>query len=473
MARIALLILSGNAATSFFLLVRNLLIARLISVEDYGIGATFAVAMAIVEMASFLGLQQQIVQDRNGNNPRFQASLQGFQLVRGVGSAIVLFLMAEWIAAFLGIPEVAWAYQLMAVVPLLNGLQHFDIYRLNREMRFMPLLLTGLLPAVLSVVAVWPLDIWFGDYRVTLYALISFIVLNVTMSHLVAERPYQIAFDRAVIRRSLSFGWPLLVNGFLLFLVFQGDKMIVGREIGMETLAIFAMGMTLALTPTLIISKSAQNFFLPQLSQPDISEAQFRQHGILTVEAVLGMTLAFVLGMALFGPAVVRLLLGQGYAELATLLIWFAMVQGLRIFKVGPQIIAMSLGHTRIDMYANLARITVFPAAWYWAIVSGDLLTLLMIALLGEGLALIVALYLLQRRCNFPLRLIRRPMIGSVLGLIVAGLLAGLPALNPQVPVAGPVLALTGAVVICAVAYLALPTLRAVLRKRKPEATTP
>jgi hypothetical protein len=96
-----------------------------------------------------------------------------------------------------------------------------------------------------------------------------------------------------------------------------------------------------------------------------------------------------------------------------------------------------------------------------------------MIALLGEGLALIVALYLLQRRCNFPLRLIRRPMIGSVLGLIVAGLLAGLPALNPQVPVAGPVLALTGAVVICAVAYLALPTLRAVLRKRKPEATTP
>ncbi|SMY09294.1 oligosaccharide flippase family protein [Flavimaricola marinus] len=467
MARIALLILSGNAATSFFLLVRNLLIARLISVEDYGIGATFAVAMAIVEMASFLGLQQQIIQDRDGNDPRFQAALQGFQLLRGVIAAIVMFLMADWIAAFLGIPEVAWAYQLMAVVPLLNGLQHFDIHRLNREMRFMPLLLTGLLPAVLSVVAVWPLYLWFGDYRVTLYALIFFIAVSVATSHLMAQRPYQIAFDRAVIRRSLSFGWPLLVNGFLLFLVFQGDKMIVGRELGMETLAIFAMGMTLALSPALIISKSAQNFFLPQLSQSDISAAQFQQRGILAVETVLAMTLAFVLGMALLGPAVVHLLLGESYAELATLLIWFAIVQGLRIFKVGPQTIAMALGHTRNDMYANIARILVFPAAWYWAVVSGDLLILLGIALLGEALALIVALYLLQRRCQFPVRLIRRPMIGSVLALVVAGLLAGLPALNPQVPIAGPLLALIGAVVICAITYIALPTLRALLLKRR------
>ena len=56
MLRSALLILSGNAAASILTLARNLIVARLISVENYGIAATFAIAMAVVEMASALGI---------------------------------------------------------------------------------------------------------------------------------------------------------------------------------------------------------------------------------------------------------------------------------------------------------------------------------------------------------------------------------------------------------------------------------
>ena len=92
MFRSALLILSGNAATSLMLLARNLLIARLIPVSDYGIASTFAIAMAVVEMASQLGLQQQIIQAKEGEEERFQAALQGFQLLRGCMGGLVLFM---------------------------------------------------------------------------------------------------------------------------------------------------------------------------------------------------------------------------------------------------------------------------------------------------------------------------------------------------------------------------------------------
>ena len=44
MIRKALALLSGNAFGSLMLLVRNLVVARLISVEDYGIAATFAIS---------------------------------------------------------------------------------------------------------------------------------------------------------------------------------------------------------------------------------------------------------------------------------------------------------------------------------------------------------------------------------------------------------------------------------------------
>ena len=75
MLRKLILIFSGNAAASLMLLARNLLIARLVPVEDYGIAATFAVAMAVVEMASQLGLQQMIIQAQEGDDPKFQAQV--------------------------------------------------------------------------------------------------------------------------------------------------------------------------------------------------------------------------------------------------------------------------------------------------------------------------------------------------------------------------------------------------------------
>ncbi|MBU0862361.1 MAG: oligosaccharide flippase family protein, partial [Alphaproteobacteria bacterium] len=127
MFRSALLILSGNAAAALLLLARNLIVARMIPVADYGVAATFAIAMAVVEMASALGLQQQIVQARNGDDPRFQAALQGFQVLRGVLSGAVLFVSAGLIADALNVPKAAWAYRVMALVPVLNALVHFDI----------------------------------------------------------------------------------------------------------------------------------------------------------------------------------------------------------------------------------------------------------------------------------------------------------------------------------------------------------
>ncbi|MEL6517080.1 MAG: oligosaccharide flippase family protein, partial [Pseudomonadota bacterium] len=123
MLKAGLTILSGNAAASLLLLLRNLGVAALIPVADYGIAATFAIAMAVVEMATDLGLHQQIVQSDKGEEPRFQAALQGFQVLRGILAGMVLFLLAPALAGFMGVPEVAWAYQLQPVQDRHKGKQ--------------------------------------------------------------------------------------------------------------------------------------------------------------------------------------------------------------------------------------------------------------------------------------------------------------------------------------------------------------
>lgn len=412
MLRKALLILSGNATTSLFLLIRNLLIARMIPVEDYGVAATFAMAMAVVEMASAFGLQQQIVQSKQGENPHFQSALQGFHALRGCISAAVLFFLADHIAVFLNIADVGWAYKVLALIPLMNGFQHFDIYRHTRSMRFAPLILTGSLPALLTLLVTWPLVHVFGDWRVMLYALIFQSFLELTTSHIIAERRYRIVLDREILGQSLRFGWPLLINAGLMFLVFQGDKLIVARVLGMESLAIFAMGMTLSLTPTLVMAKSAQNLFLPKLSAA-VGTAAFDRYKRMTLNVLLLGTLVFVAAVILLGPWLIEVVLGQKYLVLVQILVWFALAQAFRLLKSGPALVSLSLGYTGNSAIANFVRVLFLPLAWFSAVQAGEITGILLIALLGEGLSLFVAFALLARRVRLADRAIIIPhMVG-------------------------------------------------------------
>lgn len=439
MFRSALLILSGNAFASLLLLARNLIVARLISVEDYGIAATFAVTMAVVEMMSALGLQQQIVQARNGDDPRFQAALQAFQLIRGAISGVLLLLIAGPIAHFLRVPELAWAYRLMAVMPVLNAMVHFDIYRMNRRMVYLPSILTGAVPAFLSLLLIWPLSAVFGDWRVLLYAILAQGVLAAITSHLVAERPYRLVLDRAIMAGSLRFGLPLLANGVLLFFVFQGEKLVIGRELGMTLLAVFSMGVTLTLTPTMVAAKSTQNFFLPQLAaaaafgRDSVQRRHFVHLAMVTVEAGLLIGTLLVLAIMACGGPVVGFLLGPKYAPLLPFLTLLAVLHALRVFKVGGSIIALAEGHTGNALVSNLFRVASLPFSWYVLTIGGDLVQVIWIAIAGETCGFAASLLLVRYRMHISLRPVALPLVVTALLLSVAAL----PAAMPTVPLPG------------------------------------
>lgn len=428
--RKALFLLSGNSATALLTLARNLLVARMLPVADYGIAATFAITMAVVEMASALGLQQQIIQAKDGDDPRFQAALQGFQVLRGAVSALILLAIAHPLAAFLGIPEVVWAYQVLAVMPVLNALQHFDMHRIQRRMIFGPVLATSLLPAALSLMLIWPLVVWFGDWRAMLWAIIAQGLASMLMSHLVAERPYHLTLDRTIMARNLAFGWPILLNTALLFLVFNGEKLIVGRELGMEALGIFAMGMTLTLTPTLVMAKSAMSFFLPKLSRADrgtqAGEESFQEFALAAQLTALlnGVTLA--VAAFFLGAPVIGLLLGQKYDPLVTLIALLGVLHAIRVWKAGPAAVSLSQAQTGNSALSNIPRVVALPLSWYVLVQGGNLTQVILIAIAAETVGYIVALTLSARRTGFALRRVLVALVAAAAVLAVIMLSKGL-----------------------------------------------
>lgn len=403
MLKSGLLLSTGNILVALLGLVRNVLIARLLSIDDFGIASTFAITMALVEMASNMALDRLIVQAKDGDAPVLQSTLHSIQMIRGIAGAAFFYLIAEPIAWLFGIPEAVWAYQLLAIVPFLRGCAHLDMFRFQREMRFMPFIWTQLTAQGFSTIAAIPLVFWLNDYSAMLYAILLQQLLYSLVSHLVAERSYKLSWDIPVIRRAIRFGWPILLNGILMFVIFQGDRIIIGSDIGITELGWFSAAFTLTMAPSLVIAKTLQGFFLPQISRQEVGSTEFKFLCSVTNQISCFVGLLYVILFATVGPAIFLILYGNKYEPALSVLVLLAVMQGVRISRVGLSTIAHSIAATKIPLVANLFRISVFPITWIIVIKTSNLLAVASIAAIGEGLALVATLYLLRPKQIFVL----------------------------------------------------------------------
>ena len=431
MFRSAAFLTVGNALTSLAYLARNILVARLVSVEDYGIAATFAITMALIEMMSQLGLDRMIVQDRDGEEPRVQAGLQAFQLLRGLFGMALLLAIAVPYARFLHVEEAVWAYMAIAAVPAMTGLWHFDMFRAQRRMHYRPFILAEMVPALVSLAAVWPLYLVFGDWQVMLWAILLQHALTLALSHLQAERAYRWAWDRALLKRAFAFGMPLLINGLLLFAVFNGEKLIVGREMGLAPLGLFAMAFSLTLTPTIVLAKSAQSFFLPQLSAAQENGERFTalSHAMLQTSLLIGLLL--IAGVILVGPPFVHLALGEKYAPMLPILVGLGLVQAIRVAKTGVAVVSLARAMTSNAMIANAPRVLALPVAWWLVGRGGGFEALIWVAIGAEVAGYAVALWLARTQLGLPLRPMLLPVALTALAFATAAWLNAAPPPEP------------------------------------------
>jgi len=394
---------AANFSGALLSLLRNVVIARLLAPEEFGIASTFAITLALFEVLSNIGINNLIVQARDGNRARLQADLQGIQLARGVIAGALLLVLAGPYARLLGAGEALWAYQVMAGVPLLRGLWHLDIFRLQREMRFLPFAAATVVSQVLAVAAVWPLAEIGRDYTIMLWTILFQQASFTLVSHLMATRRYRIRWSGAIVRKAMRFGLPLLGNGILLFGIFHGDRLIIANQAGLDVLGWFAVAAMLTLTPSMVLAKTLQPLFLPRLARMQDDAAGFARTSAQTIEAFVLAGTALALGFALVGEPLLIALFGIEYAAALNVLTWLAVMQAVRLFKAGPTIVAISLAETTNPLIANFTRCLALPASFAALAAGAPVVVVAWTALAGEALAVLVSLALLRVRLRLGL----------------------------------------------------------------------
>lgn len=389
-------LLGGHGAMQVIALLRNFCIARLISPEDFGIAATFALTFSILEAVGDLSFDKLLIQDRDGDKPHLQAVLQALTLIRGLVIGAAIFLLAEPIARIFDVPDAEAAYRWLALAPVLKGLAHLDFKRMQRQLHFSTELRLFIAAQVAAfVVAVGLAWIW-RDYMAVLWGVIAQAAVQGLGAHLLAERPYRLALRGPEIRKALQFGWPLMLNGIILILAAQGDRALIGAELGMTDLAIYTVAAMLIGALQLPLLRVIGGLTMPWLAsvqgEPSLTERyQFTSDG-------MAMTALFVfLPLALIGNELIGLVFGASYVGPAAVVAWLAFGAALRLLQGAPTTASLAAGDSRNLMLSNMARTTGILAAVLVLKLGGGLVAVAAAMCLGEFLGWVAALLRLKR----------------------------------------------------------------------------
>lgn len=463
-----LLLFTGFSASQTLSFLRNALLGYGLSRGDFGIAASITLLLQMIESLSDLGADRMIVQATDGDAPRLMATAHTLLALRGLLTALALAGLAVPAAHYFHVPEAAWAFAAMAVVPLLKGFTHLDQRRRQRVLDNRAVLISEVGGQFLALALAAALVLRGADYAVAVWAALAQVGGAVLLSHLLAERPYRLAFDRAHLARLFTFGWPILLSALPLIAVYQGDRLIVARLLGIEALASFSAAFLLTMVPGLLAARISHALALPLLAQARDDADLFRRRCRLTAEASLLLAAGYVAIFIMAGEVLVRLAFGPAYGGIGAVTSWLAVMWGVRMIQVPAGMALMAEADTRPLLIAAIVRAFALLPAFGFAYAGYGLASVAAAGALGELVSLLYISAVLGRR--WP------GLAGASLtdGLLLMAIAAGALGIGNVLTAGTPALArIVGALLAGLVIMLALALILPETRKLLAAARTP
>lgn len=387
-------------ASSF---IRNMILARMLTKADFGIAATFTLIVVLLEFSAKMGVGRFLVRDRRGNDPDFVATAHLVQFSVALISAVIMAVAAWPLAHLFDIPGDVLGVMSLALIPLFRGCQHMDVARYERELRYGPSVIVEVIPQVFITLAAWPVAEWLGDYRAVLVLLLTKTLLSCVASHWLAERPYVWLVQREQMVSMVRFGWPLVVNGFIMFGVFHGEQFLVAAFYTMADLATYAAASTLCLATAQLLGRIFNAVVLPLLAKAQDDADVFRLRYRQVVSAMALVSAVSGVGLLVGAEALMRLLYGEKYAGAGILLACLAAASAVRIVRTATSLAALAKGDSQNEMWSNGSRLVGLLPALGLALQQQPVWLVALTGLLGEAVACAVAIFRLRRRDNIPL----------------------------------------------------------------------
>ncbi|HYX13851.1 MAG TPA: lipopolysaccharide biosynthesis protein [Nostoc sp.] len=292
----------------------NVVLARLLTPQDYGLVGMVTVVTGLVTIFKDLGLSTATIQKEKINHKQV-STLFWVNVALGIVTSIVTIAIAPVIAWFYNEPRLLWITLSLASGFFISGLgvQHSAL--LNRQMQYKALTINEIMSVGIgigsAIVAAW---FGLGYWALVILPLVTGIVSTVGFWILCSWRP-SFPVKQSGVRSMLVFGGNLTGFNIVNYFARNLDNLLIGKVWGAQQLGLYTKAYQLLLLPLQQINAPFEKVAIPALSRLIDSPERYRQAYLRILEKLTIITGPLVVFMIATSDWIVLLLLGSQWTD--------------------------------------------------------------------------------------------------------------------------------------------------------------
>ena len=339
----------GYGGSQALRLAANLVLARLLFPEAFGLMALVTVVTVGLSLFSDVGIGPSIAQNSRGDDPDFLNTAWSIQVLRGFGLWAFTLVLAWPMAWFYAAPELLYYLPIAGIGLAIAGFNPTRIETAHRHLLVGRVTLLDLAAQLIGVGSMVLLA-WLSGSVIALVlggGIQAAAKLMLTQFGLPGLRNH-FRWEPASVKELLRFGkWIFLSTAFW-FLTSQGDRAFLGKFVSLEVLGIYNIGFFLASFPMLLGHAVNQRLMIPVYRDTPVAanpanrrKQQLLRFGLTT--AVLSMLLL----MAWIGPWLVDLLYDVRYVQAGAMIVMISLALVPAVITMTYDQAALAAGDSR------------------------------------------------------------------------------------------------------------------------------
>lgn len=344
-------------------LVSNLVLTRLLFPEVFGLLAFVTIVMNVLSMFSDFGVGISVLRSKRGDE-RYINCAWTVRLIRGG---------AIWIGASIAAWPASWFFeepQLIAIIPAvalasaIGPLSSPSLWICNRKLVKWPLFWRSAFNDTAGLLLKIILAIYLQSVWALVIGQLFACVLGVVTSYWVMPgiRP-RLVWDREIVREFTRFGKWLFASSILAFVVQQGDKIVLGKQLDTVTLGIYVIALILPNTLVNLVKQLDRNILLPVYADlAHHATSSLRRRVMHSRIVLVALTAGPACVLAVGGQFIIELLYDPRYVSAGWILQIIATGVVAFVINTSMASIALPVGDSRGLFVYQLVKGVLFLA---------------------------------------------------------------------------------------------------------------
>ena len=344
--------------------ISTIVLARLLTPNDYGLVGMVTAIIIFITMAKDLGLSMATVQKDNISHEQV-SSMFWVNVLLGIGFTIIVLLLAPLISMFYNEPRLVGITMMLSAGFIFAGLTVQHQALLRRQMQYIRLSIMEISAMLLaSILAIASALSGAGYWSIVILQILNSLFLALGAWLLCGWRPsaFRIGTD---ISSMLSFG--SFLTGFNLLNYFSRnlDNILIGKVWGTEQLGQYSKAYEILLLPINQINMPITTVAVPALSRLQAEPDRYRRYYTKAIRIVSYLTFPFILFLGIVAEDLILVLLGEQWAQAGRLFKVLAFAALLQPLMSTSSWIYISMGKTRNMFFWGLVSVPVIVASFF------------------------------------------------------------------------------------------------------------